>query len=330
MAFVEITAVDHRNRRRRPRVRRRLFATFVGVVATATGCAQRAPSLSGPQSSDARSELELRNALALDKEAQDLLDNGQYDKAERLFKEALARINTAYPVEDYPDGHTAIAEALEKIALCLESLGKSAEAASSYEQALAMRRRLFPANKFPAGHAEIASTLSANGRVLAATGATRKGVDCCHEAVSIQRRLFPSSAYPDGHRDLADALNALSMALAADSDYPQALISAREALAMMQSAYPPALFPDGDVDVATSFNNVGYILVRLGQLPAARGYLEQSAEMIKRLANRPGGNAAAVVIGRIELNLGQMFAAQGEHVAAIEHFLVAKDIFKGV
>lgn len=146
--------------------------------------------------------------------AQGLLDQGQYDRAERLAREGLALAESI-------DDQQGIGNALNQLGVVAEARGDLTAAARFLEDGLARCRQAGD----PGGQNRILTSL---GHVLRAQGDYLRATQVFEEALALSRRIGLTWG-------IANVLISLAMLASDQNDYLRALTLYRESLALHQT-----------------------------------------------------------------------------------------------
>ena len=160
---------------------------------------------------------------ALCHRADRLRQQGEYDQAEALFKQALARAEQVFSPDVLEDALAFVA-VLNNHAVLYKYSGRFDEAEQLYRRALAMKEKLLGAD-----HPDVAMTLNNLGVVLDDVSEKSAAREAYEEALPIYRRLaeaHPAAFLPD----VAMTLNNLGNVLGDVGDKSTALDAWREAL----------------------------------------------------------------------------------------------------
>jgi len=151
---------------------------------------------------------------------------GEYDEAERFYREALAMDRKLYPADKYPGGYPDLAGILSNVGLLLEARGEYGKAEPFYRDALEMYRRVYPVEKYPSGHPDLARSLNNLGFLLLERGDYGQATDALAESVSMYNRQV--GAFTDGGAE-AEALNLAASLPGASNKFLAATAHAEEA-----------------------------------------------------------------------------------------------------
>ncbi len=235
-------------------------------------------------------------AEALGNLAQLLNDQDELEKAEPLYREALAMDQRLFPGDD-----ARVATDLNNLAQLLDDKGDAAAAEPLARQALEMRRRVYPGD-----HQDVAESLNNLAGLMIGgnrgTGDVEGAEKLYREVLAMSRRL-----YPGDHPRLAGALNNLSVLLKNRGDLAGAEPLARETLEMRRR-----LFPGDHPYVATGLNNLALLIQERGDLVTPEPLFRESLAMRRRLY--PGGHVSTAtdLMNLAGLLLDRGDAAQAE------------------
>jgi serine/threonine-protein kinase len=227
-----------------------------------------------------------------------LNENGNYEEAERMLREALAMerrtFGAVHPRVGFATGelailenrmgHTAQAESLYREVIRVDSLtigmkhrntasdlgnlgmhyysdGRYREAVPYIARALAIREQLFGRN-----HVETATGMDQLGLALVGTGAVDSGLVLMREALTIRRRWLA----PD-HPDIAHSLLNIGSTLAANGRLPEAEHDLGEALALRRRMLDPK-----DPNLAHTHNELAIVFYREGVLDSAAAHFDEA------------------------------------------------------
>jgi CHAT domain-containing protein/tetratricopeptide (TPR) repeat protein len=280
-----------------------VLACGPGAPATRADDKSKAEELTPAQ----REQLE-REVKRLTEEMDNQYKAGRYAEAAKLAEHVLAVNKRLYPPEQYPDGHSDLAQSLNNLGFLLKARGRDEEALPYYEQALAMRRKLYPQ-----GHPDLAVSLSSLGHLLHDRGRSEEAQPYLEQALAMRRKL-----YPQGHPDLARSLNNLGALLQARGRSEEAQPYLEQALAMRRK-----LYPQGHPDLAQSLNNLGFLLMARGRSEEALPYYEQALAMFRRFY--PQGHPD---LARSLNNLGALLQARGRSAEAQGYYEQALAMFR--
>ncbi len=280
---------------------------------------------SGPLSAKQRQDLE-RQAGELDKQHDIRYRAGQYEKAAKDAKQALALRRQLYPSSEYPDGHADLAGSLSAVGSILTLQGVYPAARSYLEQALAMRRRLFPA-----GHPDLARSLNNLGFLLEKQGEYDEALAHYEEALALRQKFYPKEKFPRGHPELATTLNNLAALLEVLGKPAEARTRYEEALAMAEDLFPKKEFHDGHEDLAGTLNNLGALLANQAGGRGARGYLERALDMYRKLYPKKDYPRGHPDLARCLNNLGFLSEVLGKYSEAQSYYgqarTMTRDLF---
>jgi CHAT domain-containing protein/Tfp pilus assembly protein PilF len=282
---------------------------LLGVAACTVAAADEA--LTPPD----RKKLEQR-AKEADQQMSERYQEGKYQDASKMAREALRIRRRLYPKKQYPDGHPDLARSLNNLGSLLQAQGEYAQAEPFLRDALAMYQKLYPKARYPDGHLHLATSLNNLGGLLQAQGEYARAETFLRDALAMYQKLYPKARYPDGHPDLARSLNNLGFLLQDQEEYARAEPFYRDALAMYQKLYPKARYPDGHPDLARSLNNLGFVLNAQGEYARAETFLRNALAMYQKLypkARYPDGHPDLALSLN---NLGFSLQDQGEYARA--------------
>ena len=262
---------------------------------------------------------------------------GNYDEAEKLFREA---IHTWQEVEgpNTKDGSTV----MNDLALMLHEESRYAEADTLYRRALAIQEKAYGVRHpetattrynyaqllgdmghlseadslwekvlandralYPQGHPAIAYSLSAYGRLLARIGEFGEAEKLQREALAIRRGY-----YGNDHPDVAYSLSSLGSVLHAEGKYDEAETLAREAYTLH------ARLGGEQLALVNLKNEIGLIQYDRGDYAAADTSFTHAMALQRRLAGDKEQNQVAVALirhGAVLAALGRV--AEGEKMA---------------
>ncbi len=267
---------------------------------------------------------------ALTAEAGKLYPQGAYVKASELMREALLLTRQLYPKEQYPNGHSDLADRLADLGTLIQLQGRYPEAEPFTREALAMRQRLFPRDKFPDGHIDIAESLSTLAALLQMEGLYTEAEPLTREALAMRRKLFSRANYPDGHDELATSINNLATLLQAQGEYARAEPLHREALEMRKKLFPADKYPDGHPYIAESLSNLGTVLQAQRQYARAEEFYREALAMRRKLYPKDKFPVGHPNLALSLSTLGYLFQEQGQHAEAEKFFRATVDMNKGL
>jgi tetratricopeptide (TPR) repeat protein len=194
------------------------------------------------------------------------------------------------------DEHPDVAASLLNLANVLHSQGKLAEAETLSREALAMNRKLLGDE-----HSEVAVSLDHLAAVLTAQGKPVAAEPLHREALAMKKRLFG-----DVHPSVAASLVMLAELLCIEDQLGEAESLHREALAMRQ-----ILLGNQHPDVARSLSGLADVLEARGKPVEAESLHRQALAMRKKLLGSEALEVAVSLSG-----LARALQAQGKLVEA--------------
>ncbi|MBN2562642.1 MAG: serine/threonine protein kinase [Phycisphaerae bacterium] len=232
-------------------------------------------------------------------------DKGQYDEAESLIQDGLAKLRQRLGEE-----HVEIANCLSALATLLDRKGDFDAAEAQWREVLAMRRRLLGDE-----HVDVAGALKELAWVLQAKGEDAEADRLHSEAVTMLRKLRGNEdpdtvaligeyawllriqgkyaeAEPlyrevletrraqlgDEHPEVAESMSDLAVLLQLQGDYVTAESLLRDALAMRQR-----MMGEEHPDVADSLSDLAKLLQGRGDYEEAEGLLRQALAVRRKV-----------------------------------------------
>ncbi len=292
---------------------------------------------SGNLTHEQRKELNER-VRTLEQQALDLSRKESYAEAIHLAHQVLTLSQQLYPKDQYPQGHSELANKLYLLALFLRATGEYAQAEAYMRDALAMRQKLHPKDKYPTGHLTLAGDLHAMGSLLhpQAQDLYWKGrhAEAIHkvaeaetyhrDALAVRQKLYPKDKYPHGHERLAFSLFLVGYVLGAQGMYYQAdqakLAEAdayyRDALAMFRRLYPKDKYPHGHADLARFLSYLGQFLDGKGEHAQAEAYWREVLAMRQHWYPKDKYSQGHGALAAILSNVGFALWQQGKYAEA--------------
>jgi CHAT domain-containing protein len=230
-------------------------------------------------------------------------------------------MRSRYPKDEYPEGHSNIAAALDELGSLLHNQGEHAKAEVYFRDSLAMLRRLYPKEKYPDGNHHLSTTLNNLGLLFRDQREYAKAKLFLSEAVTMDRRLYRSD-----HPELATSIDNLGLVLTAQDEYDKAEALHGEAVEMYRRLYPLKRFPDGHPDLAGGLDNLAAVFQMRGEYSKAETFHLEALKMNRRLypeEKYPDGhpNLASSMD-----SLGSLFQAQREYAKAAPYCRGALEI----
>jgi len=220
---------------------------------------------------------------------------GDYDRAERLYRDALATEPARGPWGGR-EPRDLTANLLNNLGLIRHARGDYRAAEDLYRRALAISRSL---------HGELHPDVTAGLNNLAAVLRWR-GDDAGAERIFRQVLANRRKVYGDRHPEVAMALNSLGMLEATRGDFAAGERHLRESLAIDREVYP-AEHPN----IALALGNLCGLLHASGRETEAESACERALAMNRRLLGQhPRVAANLVTLGEIRLALGRPEDAQ--------------------
>jgi CHAT domain-containing protein/tetratricopeptide (TPR) repeat protein len=258
----------------------------------------------------------LKQAYALDAEAQQLYQQAKMAETTDRLRKALDLRRQAFPVDRYPHGHSELARSINAVGSVLRAQGEHARAEPFYRDALAMRQALYPKDRFPRGHPDVAASLDNVGGLLVDQGEYAQAVPYCRDALAMYQALFPRAQYPRGHPDLATCLDNMASLLRFQGEFARAEPLCRDALAMCEALYPKAVYPRGHPSLATGLDNLGGLLKARGAYAEAERCFRDALAMNQALYPKAQFPRGHWDIAYSLNNVAGLLAQQGEYVKA--------------
>jgi CHAT domain-containing protein/tetratricopeptide (TPR) repeat protein len=217
-------------------------------------------------------------ATALNNLAYQCKVQGDYPRAEALYREALTIQRKAFPAERYPEQQRTVAVGLHNLGIVLHLQGELDRAEEVLRESMALKRKLLPN-----GHATVATTLDHLGAVLTAQRKYREAESCSLEALGIYRKVFAEERFLAGSLQVAACVTNLGHLKELQGDYGPAEAYYREAVSIFRKRYPAERFPRGHPELATGLHNLSVMLQLQDKLaeavPLCREALEQKRKL---------------------------------------------------
>ncbi len=188
---------------------------------------------------------------------------GDYEQAEKLLRDAVARARSTLPSDN-----VLRSEALDRLAEVLVQLDKIPEAEQLCQEALAADRK-----RGPEQAAVLARTLDALGSVHFYDGNLQAAEADLREALNLHERTLGSR-----HAQTAQSMNNLAAVLYQSGRYAQAMTLYQQALPLYREVYG-AEHPE----VASILNNLGRSALMAGRVTEAEPMLRQTLAMTEKL-----------------------------------------------
>jgi serine/threonine-protein kinase len=201
-----------------------------------------------------------------------LVDMGDHEKADSLFREALRR-------GELGDDRFSMFTALEGLGNLMQDRGEFDEAETLYREAVRLSHELLDYD-----HQEVAVSMMSLATVLTRKAEYGAAEPLMREALEIQRKVFGPE-----HPLVVTSLNNLAFLLDEKGELDEAEEMHREGLAISRKRFDPP-----HPRVARSLNNLASVLQQKGDLDAAEPYFRESLAMRRQLY---GNDHPAVAIG---------------------------------
>ncbi len=187
---------------------------------------------------------------------------GEYDKAQSLLEDSLARRRAAGGIDQ-----ASLALTLNDLGVLLRERGRIDAAVQPLEEALAIRRaRLGPE------HQDIAVTLVELGRLYVDQGKSERAEPLFREALAMRLRILG-----EGHSNTATSMSDLALLLWQKGDLAEAEPLLRRALSISRHL----LGPDHP-DVGSSLNNLALIALDRGDFAGSESMFREALAIDRR------------------------------------------------
>ncbi|RIK68304.1 MAG: hypothetical protein DCC65_03690 [Planctomycetota bacterium] len=234
-------------------------------------------------------------------------DNGRFEEAERLYREAIDMLQ-ALPADADASLMLRVTNDLGEL---LHAKGDYSAAEVTYREALELNRSL--TGEPDAKHAAILGNLAT---LLDDKGQHADALPLHREALALRREL----AGGDDDPDVASSLEHLAICLKEQGDFAAAEPIRREALAIRRK-----VFGDSHPIVAASMSNLAIMLCEIGRLDEAEPLYRKALEIVRQTYQGPHPRVAAALN-----NLANLFYARDDFPAAEPLFREALDILRQV
>lgn len=220
---------------------------------------------------------------------------GDFDGAERLYREALA-IRTREGGQDSPEASPV----MNNLALLLHEQSRYAEADSIFRRALSIQEGAFGKR-----HPETATTRYNYAQLLGDRGQLSEARTMWDEVLATDRAL-----YPEGHPAIGFTLSAYGRLLSRMGEFETAEKLQREALDIRRGYHG-----DEHADVAYSLGSLGRALRDQGYWDEAEAHLREAFALHARVNGRDHP-----VLGNLMNAIGSIQYDRGDYVAADTSF----------
>lgn len=237
-----------------------------------------------------------------------LMNNGEMEKAERLYAKSLSIYRQLFP-----RGHLKVATGANDLAALLCKRGDAVAAEPLFEDALQMYRGVHQGD-----HADVAAALNNLAYVFQYTGRAAEAKPRFEDVLAMNRRL-----YPGDHEQVATSLNnlgsvyeVLHMYLEAETLYIQALEMTER---LVKGDHP---------DLARGFTNLAMVRHSVGRHAEAEPLFIRALEIYERLyrGNHPSVANGLNNVGSVLNSLGRASEAEPYYTRALD---MSKRIFQG-
>ncbi|CAF1158658.1 unnamed protein product [Adineta steineri] len=224
-----------------------------------------------------------------------LIDMGQFDKAEEIYKVLLDQTN------DDEDKAPLYAN----IGLIKDDQGKYEEALTLYEKSLAIYRKTLSPD-----HPSLAMSYNNIGNVHRSMSNYPEALSSHQKALKIQQQSLPSN-----HPDLAYSYGNIGNVHAEMRNYPEALSSHEKSLEISKQS-----LPSNHPDLASSYNNIGLVHRNMGNYPKALSSHEEALEIKQQSlpSNHPSLASSYNNIGLVHEDMGNYSKARTCYEHAIQ------------
>ncbi|MEM1117277.1 MAG: serine/threonine-protein kinase [Bacteroidota bacterium] len=188
-----------------------------------------------------------------------LRDQGDFEAAEALYREALATARAAGGPDD-----PLVGDITNSLVILLRATDRVSEAADLMADLVASDRRVLPPN-----HPDLGTSLAIQATLFREAERGTEAVAAAREALAVYRAAHPDTTHPD----VASGVHGLAIALRADGQREAAVRTYRTAIDRLGAAY-------GTRDLRTLAAVMGYaeLLAEAGRLDAAATQYRQAAE----------------------------------------------------
>lgn len=248
------------------------------------------------------------------------MPSGRKDESFWASKLAVQSLERLYPTSRFPDGHPALAEALEGLAILHRNQGDYAGAQPLFERALAMKEKLYPASRYPQGHHHLAEALSNLALLHEDREDYDRALPLLERALSMYESLYPVDRFPQGHADVIRSLNNLAELHWYQNDYAKQLPLRERALTLCERLYPKDQFPQGHATLADSLNKLAVLYHNQKDYDLARPLYERALAMNEALyptAKYPLGHADVALV---VTNLGNLHRDRSDYGQALQFY----------
>jgi tetratricopeptide (TPR) repeat protein len=266
-----------------------------------------------------------------------LLNIGQFDKAEDLFKvlleetsnegekvyyyshigygkhgkgdfkKSISYYEKALEIEQktLPPNHPDLATSYNNIGLVYDNMGEYSKALLFYEKALKILQKNLPSN-----HPHLATSYNNIGLVSKSTGEYSKALSFYEKALEIRQKTLPPN-----HPDLAQSYNNISAVYHCMGEYSKALSFHEKALEIRQKT-----LPGNHPDLATSYGNIGGVYYNMGEYSKALSFYEKALEIRQKTLppNHPDLATSYNNIGLVSKSTGEYSKALSFYEKALE------------
>ncbi len=231
--------------------------------------------------------------------AHQLLDHGEFVKAEAMFREVLATRETLLG-----ENHLAVAESASDLAEVFLRTEELDEAERLLRRSLAIRKRDSDAPLH-----EVANSTHSLAGIALARGDDSEAEALYHQALQINRRVLG----PD-HPSVAFGLSALGLTLRNQGKYAQAEKNLHESLALGEK-----LWGENSSNLAPIINNLALTLQNLGRYEQAERLFRRLLELDRRDFGREHPYVAKDLsnLGTVLHDMGKLEAAEAMYSEAL-------------
>lgn len=237
---------------------------------------------------------------------------GEFDKALESHRKALLIREKLYPKEQFPQGHTRLAESFNQVGFLLKAQGEYTSAESYYEKALKIDEWHYRSTKSAQALRDLAGSHNNLGSLLQAQGNYAQAMPHLRQAVAMFEKL-----YPKGHPDLALGLSNLGFLLHAQGAHAAAEATYQKALEVHKAL--PALIaatPEGKQRLSQTLNYLGLLFEDQDQYVKAESYFRKALALKEECYPKQGfpGGHPDLALGLS--NMGFVIHAKADYAQA--------------
>jgi serine/threonine-protein kinase len=234
--------------------------------------------------------------------ANPLSNEGRHFTVEEALDRARERLERSF--SEQPEIEAAVRHQIGKL---YSNMGRYDAAEPLLRQALATRRGILPA-----AHEDLAEALESLGLLLGRSGRAAESEPLLQEALAMRRR------HGGWNAEVANDLELLARVANAGGDPLRAAELQGEAV----EAYRRSV-GEGDPKTAQALSSLADFERENGDLDAAETAMRQAAGILDGLSE-----PAAAGRGQLEMNLGELLEARGEHREAEAHYRAGLEILR--